>query len=129
MGSNSLAHVAGGWPQRLLNTKTMTSFERQRGNVYGGVVEPKYNIVSYTLGRYQVPSGPVINIAGVDWQIPSISQQCFTVEDFGTLLLDGQPCEAIPWSRVGFSLWDAPANEASRGDHDTLRETYTCPLT
>lgn len=74
------------WPLRLLHIPSMTSLERRQGNFYGEVQEPGYSIVSYTWGRFQVPEGPRIDIKGIDWTVPTISEDHFTTEDLIRLL-------------------------------------------
>lgn len=74
------------WPRRLLEVSTMTSFERQPGNVYAGEAEPKYSIVSYTWGRFTVPDGQRLHVRGITWQTPAIDQSKFSIEDFSRML-------------------------------------------
>lgn len=74
------------WPRRLLHIPSMTSRERRLGNLYGEDREPIYSILSYTWGRYEIPEGPHIEIKGIDWKIPSIKEDHFTVEDLSSLL-------------------------------------------
>lgn len=64
----------------------MTSLERQQGNFYGGVKEPGYSVLSYTWGRFQVPEGPRIDIKGINWTVPTISEDHFATEDLIRLL-------------------------------------------
>jgi hypothetical protein len=74
------------WPRRLLHIATMTSFVRDDGNAYGGHKEPKYNILSYTWGRFTNPTGRAIQINGVEWSIPAIDESHFTVEEFEAVI-------------------------------------------
>ena len=74
------------WPRRLLHIPSMTSREWKPGNFYGRDKEPGYGIVSYTWGRFEVPEGPRISIEGIDWEIPSIDEDHFTVADMTRLL-------------------------------------------
>ncbi|TVY37924.1 hypothetical protein LSUB1_G006093 [Lachnellula subtilissima] len=66
------------WPKRLLHVRTMTSYPRSGYATYNGVTEPKYNIMSYTWGRYEDRShrtrnrAPGITIKGGAWDIPII---------------------------------------------------------
>jgi hypothetical protein len=76
------------WPYRLLHAGTLTSYEWQPGNTYGGVVEPRYNAISYTWGRFTLKDGeePNINampIQGIPWtkDLPRIQPGRFTIED------------------------------------------------
>ena len=82
----------GGWPQRLLHVPTMTSYEWQAGHKYGVHIQPRYNAISYTWGRYQLnlslekPYIKPIKIEGVDWEIPRIDDSHFTVDQFEGLV-------------------------------------------
>lgn len=78
--------VPRGWPHRLLHIPSMTSREWKPGNMYGQDTEPSYSILSYTWGRYEVPHGPRLDVKGIDWQIPSIDEEHFTVADMSRLL-------------------------------------------
>lgn len=61
----------------------MTSLERQDGNMYGGVREPAYGILTYTWGRWSSHDGPHIDISGVSWRIPAVNEvEAFTVAEF-----------------------------------------------
>lgn len=76
------------WPRRLLDIVSMTSFERQSGNVYADVHEPKYSILSYTWGRFALPGKDTLSTAahlpvqGVQWGIPAIDPRYFTADQF-----------------------------------------------
>ncbi|KIW65018.1 hypothetical protein PV04_07308 [Phialophora macrospora] len=74
------------WPRRLLHVATMTSFVRDDGNAYGRHKEPKYNILSYTWGRFTNPTGRAIQIKGVEWPIPAIEESHFSVEEFEAVI-------------------------------------------
>lgn len=78
--------VEGHWPCRLLHIPTMTSLQRVDGNIYGQAKEPSYGIISYTWGRYEVSEGPRIQIHGIDWNVPSIDEDHFTVADLTRVL-------------------------------------------
>lgn len=57
----------------------MTSLERQEGNIYGNSMEPDYNILSYTWGRWQIADGnPALVVRGVPWRIPAIDEHHFS---------------------------------------------------
>ncbi|MCJ1387457.1 hypothetical protein MMC18_000300 [Xylographa bjoerkii] len=81
-----------GWPQRLLHVPTMTSYEWQDGHRYGAHVMPAYSAISYTWGRYELPSPHAqphvraITIHGVSWAIPRIHEAHFTVAQFEALI-------------------------------------------
>ncbi|KUI55248.1 hypothetical protein VP1G_02644 [Cytospora mali] len=84
--------LLGGWPRRLLHVDrerdVFTSYEWEPGNIYGGHKEPKYNVISYTWGRYTLQDGTRpevkgIDIGGVTWAIPRIDpDKHFSVADF-----------------------------------------------
>ena len=74
------------WPRRLLHIPSMTSREWKPGNTYGPDTEPSYSILSYTWGRYEVPEGPRLDIKGIDWRIPSINEDHFTIADLTRVL-------------------------------------------
>lgn len=86
----------------------MTSLEWQPGNLYGRHREPEYNAISYTWGRWRLDTSGDheqqqqqqrvgegssssseiygIVIHNVKWDIPPISPDHFTVEEFRTAL-------------------------------------------
>ena len=72
------------WPYRLLHVPSMTSHIRQGLNIYNGMEAPDYNVISYTWGFYQDRTNTIspILIHGVDWPIPSIQPEHFTVDEF-----------------------------------------------
>ncbi|RYP45315.1 hypothetical protein DL768_008329 [Monosporascus sp. mg162] len=70
------------WPRRLLHIQTMTSLERQKGNIYGDQKEPQYSILTYTWGRWQTDRVPAIEIKGTTWKIPAVEEKHFTVANF-----------------------------------------------
>jgi hypothetical protein len=79
----------GSWPRRLLHIPSMTSFPWQPGNVYGNSKEPKYNILSYTWGRWRLKDDDEhanevesVAIAGVPWNIPKVNPTHFTADQF-----------------------------------------------
>ena len=100
------------WPRRLLHIQTLTSYQWQPGNVYGGWQNPKYSALSYTWGRWEIseadelPEVKAIPIKGVSWQIPRVDPVHFTVEAFEAAISDtADPHPSQPdRSRVEF-LW------------------------
>ena len=79
------ADLYDGWPQRLLHIPTRKSLKRE-GNQYGGHHAPEYSALSYTWGRFKLgddenPDVKAIEI-GVDWAIPRIRPDHFTVDNF-----------------------------------------------
>lgn len=94
----------GNWPRRLLHVPSMTSLEWRPGNKYGGHVEPGYNAVSYTWGRYDLDipgfrkikeyrAVKAIEIDGVDWSVPRIDPKHFYVDHFQRLIR--RTCEPV----------------------------------
>ncbi|KAJ4419216.1 hypothetical protein N0V82_005123 [Gnomoniopsis sp. IMI 355080] len=75
----------------------MTSVSRQRGNIYADIQEPKYSIMSYTWGRYTVPSGPSLGVKGVSWPIPAIDEARFQVADFERVLKKAGQSNRFVW--------------------------------
>ena len=78
----------GDWPARLLQVSTWTSLEWQPGNIYGSQKEPPYAIISYTWGRWALPTHdrPTLNVSGITWEIPPINPVLFTVAEFENIL-------------------------------------------
>lgn len=79
----------GNWPRRLLHVPTLTSYAWQPGNIYGGTVNPVYNAITYTWGRWRLRDEPLespevtaLPIRGVDWALPRIDPQHFSLEQF-----------------------------------------------
>lgn len=74
------------WPRRLLDTISMTSFERQDGNVYNGEREPSYSTMSCTWGRFALEPAPPqaarLAVSGITWQIPAIDPEYFSADQF-----------------------------------------------
>lgn len=58
----------------------MTSIERTDGNTYGEDVEPAFNIMSYTWGRWMIrEGGPALVVNGVTWKVPAVQDSHFSV--------------------------------------------------
>ena len=51
---HDLSEAIGKWPHRLLHVPSMTSLEWQPGDKYGEHIQPRYNAVSYTWGRFSL---------------------------------------------------------------------------
>lgn len=82
----------GHWPARLLHIPSMTSMRWKQGNEYEGHREPRYAVLSYTWGRWELPKSEdgrdlALKVTGIDWDVPSISPDLFSVEDFERVLL------------------------------------------
>lgn len=81
------------WPRRLLHVPTLTSYPWRRGNIYGNQPEPRYNAISYTWGRYVLPSNiqpevTALPIKGTTWEsfLPRIRPEVFTVDELRATL-------------------------------------------
>jgi hypothetical protein len=100
MGSNTLAVVQGEWPRRLMHVtpSCMTSFERQPGNIYNNQKEPRYNILTYTWGRFELRDGsPSIDVGGAEWDIPAVRPSHFSVEQFKQTITTIAQQQEISW--------------------------------
>ncbi|KAJ4422065.1 hypothetical protein N0V82_003256 [Gnomoniopsis sp. IMI 355080] len=67
----------------------MTSHERDQIPVYAGVEKPRYSVLSYTWGRFEVRNvqpGRSLPIQNVPWAVPVIEESHFTVDAFRTVL-------------------------------------------
>src|SRR5450432_2961675 len=84
--SNSLLHPESHWPRRLLHVPSMTSLEWSAGNMYGSYMEPAYNILTYTWGRWQLREGPSLAIKGVSWKVPAVDEAHFTVDGLSRVI-------------------------------------------
>lgn len=91
----------------------MTSIERQGFCEYSGVQRPRYNILSYTWGRWENredPTAPALGVHGTTWRIPPVKAEHFTVSAFqgvvNRLLEDG--CE---WAWVDVACIDQERDE------------------
>ncbi|MCJ1261787.1 hypothetical protein MMC22_001655 [Lobaria immixta] len=71
--------------------------ERRPGNIYGEDKEPSYSILSYTWGRFQVSEGPRVEIKGIDWTIPTISEDHFRTEDLTRVLNQARTFDKYIW--------------------------------
>lgn len=92
----------GQWPRRLLHIPTMTSVEREDGDAYIGHHRPRYNILSYTWGRWEVrdadPKRERLQVAGVSWTVPAVS--CFSAEEFHRAILKMSQTAQFAWIDV-----------------------------
>lgn len=66
----------------------MTSVEYQVGNIYNGIQEPKYSILSYTWGRFPASPGcPSLAVQGLNWDVPAINEtDVFSVAEFSEVI-------------------------------------------
>lgn len=82
----------GPWPRRLVHVPTMTSHKWKPGNVYAGVANPSYAVISYTWGRWRIrdplslPAVTALQINDVPWAVPRVDPDHFSAETFGHVL-------------------------------------------
>jgi Heterokaryon incompatibility protein (HET) len=86
----------GTWPRRLLYIPTLTSYEWEDGNVYGGHRCPKYAAITYTWGRWRIEDPIAARSAKAlpikfeskasSWEIPAIEPSHFDVDEFRNIL-------------------------------------------
>lgn len=99
----------------------MNSIERDESNVYSGVSgvekveKPKYNILTYTWGRWRIRDAkgcralPVLN---TPWDIPAIKEEHFSVEEFQKVVyLLGR--DGIDWAWIDVACIDQEDEEAN----------------
>ncbi|KUI55249.1 hypothetical protein VP1G_02647 [Cytospora mali] len=83
----------------------MTSVERMPGDMYRGEHRPKYNILSYTWGRWEIRDHEPerrLGISGVSWTIPAVA--CFTAEEFRQVIF--KMGETAPFAWVDIACID-----------------------
>ncbi|KAL5040736.1 hypothetical protein BDW71DRAFT_212852 [Aspergillus fruticulosus] len=103
------------WPGRLLHVPSMTSFEWEPDNIYGGIKEPKYAVFSYTWGRREVPwsSGASLPIKNVPWTIPCIDPARFSMTQFQRAIQ--QAAEGVDYVWLDVACIDQ-VDEAAKAD-------------
>lgn len=76
------------WPQRLLQLdgEFIRSVPLSGTNTYEGVNSPPYNIMSYTWGRWEIDDGEALPIQNVNWKIPAVGPEGFSVTAFANVL-------------------------------------------
>ncbi|KAI9652998.1 MAG: hypothetical protein M1821_007751 [Bathelium mastoideum] len=124
-----------GWPRRLLHVPSMTSHVWQPGHdyvhgdpflakKYPKYQMPEYNAITYTWGRFRLPTDVephirAIDIMGVPWSVPRIKDTHFTREEFSELMrtvvtafpvdfiwldiacIDQRPNQPVPMAEIG----------------------------
>ncbi|KAJ9604060.1 hypothetical protein H2200_011583 [Cladophialophora chaetospira] len=72
------------WPRRLLHVQAdkLTSIKRSSQSKYRKIDAPRYNILSYTWGRWQTNNGEALPVQNVDWKVPPVKPEGFTVQAF-----------------------------------------------
>ncbi|KAF2727372.1 hypothetical protein EJ04DRAFT_595238 [Polyplosphaeria fusca] len=82
------------WPRRLLHIPSMTSYEWRPGDWYGDFQKPKYSILSYTWGRWEIRDPSTlqhvrpIQIHGIAWEVPRVDPEAFTDDEFLAVIRD-----------------------------------------
>jgi hypothetical protein len=54
--------------------------------MYGSYMEPAYNILTYTWGRWQLRESPSLAIKGVSWKVPAVDEAHFTVDGLSRVI-------------------------------------------
>ncbi|KAK8133113.1 hypothetical protein PG999_001286 [Apiospora kogelbergensis] len=94
--SFGLGAVESYWPRRLLRVTDFTSLPiSARGDkvFYDHTARPRYNIISYTWGRYVAKpdqNGTAIDIRGLPWPVPRIHYDPSAPESTGTGFIGDQ---------------------------------------
>lgn len=84
--------VAKEWPKRLLYVPAMKSVARGENDSFLNPetldldIRPRYNILSYTWGRWRSEDYQPIAIEGTSWKIPAVVPEHFTTSDFERVL-------------------------------------------
>ncbi|KAI3392702.1 hypothetical protein diail_5259 [Diaporthe ilicicola] len=93
----------------------MVSHTKSGSCSYCGIDRPRYSILSYTWGRWQVREAgrkhPPVGITGVDWDIPSIAETHFTAESFGTIVKRLGALGATDWAWIDIACIDQKDDE------------------
>ncbi|KIW69053.1 hypothetical protein PV04_04954 [Phialophora macrospora] len=94
----------------------MKSVERDGANVYAGEAKPKYNILTYTWGRWRIrtnPKGyPALNVQNTRWDIPPIQPDHFTVDEFQNVVnLLAQ--DGVVWAWIDVACIDQDDQQAN----------------
>ena len=86
----------------------MTSVERNDSNVYGDALKPKYSILTYTWGRWQVKTDnppPTLPVKGTTWKIPAVKEEHFTVEAFQKIV-NRMGDDGVEWAWIDIACID-----------------------
>ncbi|TRX98429.1 hypothetical protein FHL15_000503 [Xylaria flabelliformis] len=116
---DSWSAVEDYWPRRLLHIASKTSIEKQGPHTYtdpeGNAHEkPRYSILSYTWGRFQIKQGPTLRIKHTPWKIPAIDPNHFTVDSFEKIL-NKLAENSIQWAWIDVACIDQE-NEEVKAD-------------
>lgn len=80
------------WPKRLLYVPAMKSVAKAENDSFLNPetldldIRPRYNILSYTWGRWRSEDHEAIAIEGTKWKIPAVLPGHFTASDFERVL-------------------------------------------
>ncbi|RYP55146.1 hypothetical protein DL768_000265 [Monosporascus sp. mg162] len=94
----------------------MTSVRRDESNVYRfdciDVPMPKYNILSYTWGRWRVDGAdcPALPVIGTPWKIPAVEASHFSVDAFQKVLHKVTADPDVEWAWVDVGCIDQRNN-------------------
>lgn len=103
------------WPRRLLHIPTMTSYQRDERYTYNRCERPKYSILSYTWGRWEKrqseragdePESESLEVKGVSWRIPIISEEHFSVRMFQKVIDEMRRLAGTDWAWVDVACID-----------------------
>jgi len=86
----------------------MTSIERDDSNIYMDTKEPKYNILTYSWGRWQAEQGssiPSLPVRGTTWEIPTVKEEHFSVEAFQRVI-DQMGEDGVEWGWIDIACID-----------------------
>jgi hypothetical protein len=102
----------------------MTSVKRDADHEYtdpnGNThIKPRYNILTYTWGRFRQECGPALPIKETPWAIPSINPKYFTVDAFQRLVSWILASNDIEWAWIDVAcinqVADSPENAEEVG--------------
>lgn len=98
----------------------MRSYERKADNTYREQVEPSYNILSYTWGRWRLPpgQGDALDVDGICWKMPVVDPGIFTASQFYSVLK--KVGESVDWIWLDVACIDQ--EDASIGDDEVGRQ-------
>lgn len=116
---NTWPRIEDYWPRRLLHIPTMTSHVRDGKATYNHCERPKYSILSYTWGRWQVRDKTTSNatplpVRNTTWEIPTVENNHFTVEQFQAVI-NQMGVDDIEWAWVDIACIDQE-NDAVKMD-------------
>ena len=86
--SSDLFTTEAYWPQRLLRLDgdLIRSIQRIGPRTYDGRDSPRYNILSYTWGRWETDVGRALPIMNTTWKIPIVDPKGFSVKSLAKVI-------------------------------------------